>query len=42
MREPAYFQAVFHSLPRVEAMLQSQVELGLANESIASVSCMQS
>ncbi|KIY64168.1 hypothetical protein CYLTODRAFT_402216 [Cylindrobasidium torrendii FP15055 ss-10] len=30
-----YFQAVFHSLPRVKAMFESQSELGLANEAIA-------
>lgn len=31
-----YFQALFHSLPRVKAMYAAQAELGLANETIAS------
>ncbi|KAF8133774.1 hypothetical protein EV363DRAFT_933467 [Boletus edulis] len=35
MNDPAYFQAVFHSLPRVQALYQSQTELGMANEAIA-------
>jgi len=35
LNDPAYFQAVFHTLPQVKALLQSQVELGLANEEIA-------
>ncbi|KAG6377079.1 hypothetical protein JVT61DRAFT_1130 [Boletus reticuloceps] len=35
LNDPAYFQAVFHSLPRVEALYQSQTELGMANEAIA-------
>ncbi|KAJ3773815.1 hypothetical protein FB446DRAFT_731487 [Lentinula raphanica] len=30
-----YFQAVFHSLPRVKAIYDAQAELGNANESIA-------
>ncbi|KAG8836480.1 hypothetical protein FRC18_011327 [Serendipita sp. 400] len=30
-----YFQATFMGLPRVQAMLQSMIELGRANESIA-------
>ena len=33
-----YFQAIFHSLPRVKAMYAAQAELGNANESIASES----
>ncbi|KAJ6605690.1 hypothetical protein B0H10DRAFT_2076701 [Mycena sp. CBHHK59/15] len=36
LTDPVYFQAIFHSLPRVKAMYQSQAELGMANESIAS------
>ena len=39
LADPAYFQAVFHSLPRVKALFQAQAELGMANESIASPSC---
>jgi len=35
LADPAYFQAVFHSLPRVKALFQAQAELGMANESIA-------
>jgi len=35
LTDPAYFQAIFHSLPRVKAMYQAQAELGMANESIA-------
>lgn len=37
LADPAYFQAVFHSLDRVRSLYQSQSELGLANESIASM-----
>ncbi|KAF9242526.1 hypothetical protein BU15DRAFT_43777 [Melanogaster broomeanus] len=33
--DPAYFQAVFHSLSCVKSLYQSQTELGLANEAIA-------
>ncbi|KAJ3557127.1 hypothetical protein NM688_g1636 [Phlebia brevispora] len=33
--DPAYFQAIFHSLERVKALYQDQAELGMANESIA-------
>lgn len=33
---PEYFQATFYSLPRVTEILRSQVELGRANEAIAS------
>jgi len=35
LRDPAYFQAVFYSLSRVQSLYESQGELGLANESIA-------
>ncbi|KAF8827544.1 hypothetical protein F5879DRAFT_968529 [Lentinula edodes] len=35
LNDPNYFQAVFHSLPRVKAMYDAQAELGNANESIA-------
>ncbi|EPQ54456.1 hypothetical protein GLOTRDRAFT_76988 [Gloeophyllum trabeum ATCC 11539] len=35
LADPLYFQAVFHSLPRVKALYQAQAELGSANESIA-------
>jgi len=35
LNDPVYFQSVFHSLPRVKALIQAQTELGLANESIA-------
>jgi hypothetical protein len=34
--DPAYFEAIFHTLPKVKELYQSQVELGLANETIAS------
>lgn len=37
LNEPEYFQATFYSLPRVKQILQSQVELGRANEAIASM-----
>ncbi|THH20094.1 hypothetical protein EW146_g1205 [Bondarzewia mesenterica] len=33
--DPAYFQAVFHTLRVVKQLYQAQAELGLANESIA-------
>lgn len=33
--DPAYFQAIFHSLGRVQDLYKSQAELGLANETIA-------
>lgn len=36
LSDPTYFQALFHSLPRVKAMYQAQAELGMANEAIAS------
>jgi len=35
LADPAYFQAIFHSLTRVRSLFQAQAELGLANESIA-------
>lgn len=38
LTDQLYFQAVFHSLPRVKAMIQAQSELGMANETIASES----
>ncbi|OBZ71734.1 Vacuolar protein-sorting-associated protein 37 1 [Grifola frondosa] len=33
--DPAYFQAIFHSLNHVKSLYQAQAELGSANESIA-------
>ena len=36
LADPAYFQAVFHTLPQVKLLYQGQSELGSANESIAS------
>ena len=36
LADPAYFQAIFHSLPSVRSLFQAQAELGSANESIAS------
>ncbi|KAI9451393.1 hypothetical protein F5148DRAFT_1239653 [Russula earlei] len=35
LTDPAYFQAIFHTLPKVKELYQSQAELGLANETIA-------
>ncbi|KAK0439745.1 hypothetical protein EV421DRAFT_1818124 [Armillaria borealis] len=35
LSDHTYFQAVFHSLPRVKAIFQAQAELGMANEAIA-------
>lgn len=35
LSDHTYFEAVFHSLPRVRAMYDAQAELGLANDSIA-------
>lgn len=35
--DPNYFQAVLHSLEKVKAMYQSQTELSMANEVIASM-----
>lgn len=34
--DPNYFQAVLHSLDKVKVMYQSQTELSMANEAIAS------
>jgi hypothetical protein len=36
LSDPAYFQAIFHTLSKVKELYQSQTELGLANETIAS------
>ena len=36
--DPAYFQAIFHSLEQVKALYQAQAELGMANEAIARTS----
>ena len=36
LADPAYFQAIFHSLSNVKELYQNQTELGLANETIAS------
>ena len=36
LADPAYFQAIFHSLDRVRLLFQAQAELGMANELIAS------
>ncbi len=36
LNDPNYFQAVFHSLPQVKALLRTQMELGAANEELAS------
>lgn len=36
MTDSQYFQAIFHTLPKVKALVQAQSELGMANESIAS------
>ena len=33
--DPAYFQAVFHSLEQVKALYRAQGEVGAANEAIA-------
>ncbi|KAF8310564.1 hypothetical protein DL93DRAFT_2061938 [Clavulina sp. PMI_390] len=35
LSDPAYFHAVFHSLPQVKGLFQAQSELGAANEAIA-------
>ncbi|KAI9573610.1 hypothetical protein HD554DRAFT_2202277 [Boletus coccyginus] len=35
LNDPAYFQAVFHSLSNVKALYRSQTELGMANAAIA-------
>ena len=36
LADSAYFQAIFHTLSKVKELYQSQAELGLANEAIAS------
>ena len=36
LADPAYFQAIFHTLSKVKELNQSRAELGLANEAIAS------
>ena len=36
LNNPAYYEAVFNSLPQVKTMFQTQSELGRANEEIAS------
>ncbi|ESK95763.1 williams-beuren syndrome critical region [Moniliophthora roreri MCA 2997] len=35
LNDHTYFQAIFHSLPRVKAMYEAQADLGMANETIA-------
>ncbi|EJC98514.1 uncharacterized protein FOMMEDRAFT_171117 [Fomitiporia mediterranea MF3/22] len=35
LNDPQYFQAVFHSLPQVQAMFQAQIDLGMANQELA-------
>ncbi|TFL01765.1 hypothetical protein BDV98DRAFT_507174 [Pterulicium gracile] len=35
LMDPAYFQAIFHSLARVKVLYAAQSELGMANEAIA-------
>ena len=40
LADPSYFQAIFHTLPRVKELYQNQAELGLANETIASESAL--
>jgi hypothetical protein len=36
LAEPAYFQAIFHSLSKVKELYHTQADVGLANETIAS------
>lgn len=36
LADPAYFQAIFHTLSRVNELYKGQAELGRANETIAS------
>jgi ESCRT-I complex subunit VPS37 len=36
LADPAYFQAIFHSLPKVKELYKGQAELGRANGTIAS------
>ncbi|KAI0297730.1 hypothetical protein BC826DRAFT_907496 [Russula brevipes] len=38
LADPAYFEAIFHALPKVKELYKGQAELGLANESIANQS----
>ena len=38
LNDPQYFQAVFHSLPQVQAMFQAQLDLGMANAELARTS----
>jgi ESCRT-I complex subunit VPS37 len=38
MADPAYFEAIFHTLPQVKDLYQAQAELAQANEAIASTS----
>jgi len=35
LNDPNYFQAIFHTLPQVKALLKPQMELGAANEELA-------
>ncbi|KAH9991277.1 hypothetical protein BJV77DRAFT_1008681 [Russula vinacea] len=35
LAEPAYFQAIFHTLSKVKELYQSQAELGIANVTVA-------
>ena len=36
LADPAYFQAIFHTLPKVKELYKGQAELGHASETIAS------
>ena len=36
LNDSSFFQAVLQTLPQVKEMNQAQIELGMANESIAS------
>lgn len=36
LADPAYFQAIFHTLSKVKELYKGQAELGRANETIAS------
>lgn len=36
LADPAYFQAIFHTLPKLKELYKGQEELGHANETIAS------
>jgi hypothetical protein len=36
LADPAYFQAIFHTLSKAKELYHSQAEIGLANETIAS------